>query len=78
MAAVVWKTTRRIRCERVDREAELIEERVYPADILPDVGAPYQVHARKCSLGSECNLVGCNCRWAGTNPNYDPFAAHPN
>lgn len=58
----------------MNQEAELLEERVYPADILPDVGAPYQVWARKCSLGVNCNLAGYACRWSFINPDYDPFA----
>ena len=48
----------------------------YLGDPLPDVGRPYKVLARKCSLGLECNLAGFACRWSYTNPDYDPFAAY--
>lgn len=34
-----------------------------------------QMLARACNLAIECNLVGFPCRWAFTNPDYDPFAA---
>jgi hypothetical protein len=74
MATVVWKTIKTIRCDRVGQEAELLEERVYFDDPLPDVGQPFRVRARKCSLGTECNLAHYACRWSYLNPDYDPFA----
>jgi hypothetical protein len=77
MAAIIWKTTQTIFCDRIQAEADLYEERVYPDEVLPDAGAPYQVRARRCSQGMQCNLVGHNCRWAGTNPVYDPFNVTP-
>jgi hypothetical protein len=73
MAVIMWKTTQRIFCDRAQGEADLYEERVYPGDLVPDASAQYQVRARRCSLGMQCNLVGFTCRWAGTNPVYDPF-----
>jgi hypothetical protein len=57
----------------VGREAELLEERVYLDDPFPDVGQPFHVRARKCSLGADCNLAEYACRWSYINPNYDPF-----
>lgn len=77
MAVIVWKTAQRIYCDRAQGEADLYEERVYPNDVLPDVGAPYKVRARQCSLGMKCGLAGFTCRWAGTNPVYDPFEVTP-
>ncbi len=74
MAVMVWETTRTTWCTQKGQEAALLEQRVYSSEVLPDVGAPYRVRARKCSLGVECSLAGCNCRWAFSNPNYDPFA----
>jgi hypothetical protein len=56
-------------------EAVLMEERVYPHEIVPDCGPAYFVRARKCSYGLECNVAGYSCRWAWTNPENDPFAA---
>ena len=73
MAAIVCKATKKMWCERAGEAAELYEERVYPDDVVPDVGGPYRVRARLCSLGVKCNLLGYNCCWAGTNPGYDPF-----
>lgn len=72
MATVQWVTVRRLWCERAEAEAALMEERLYPADRLPDVPS-YRVTARKCSHGIQCNLAGCSCKWAFTNPFYDPF-----
>lgn len=77
MATIVWETVSQRWCDLMNQEAELLEERVYPADFLPDVGAPYQVWARKCSLGVSCNLAGYACRWSFVNPGYDPFAEQP-
>jgi hypothetical protein len=73
MATVVWEAVSRQWCDLMHQEADLLEERVYPADILPDVGRPYLVWARKCSLGVRCNLAGYTCRWSYLNPDYDPF-----
>jgi hypothetical protein len=74
MATIVLQVVDKIWCDRVRQEAELLEERVYPADAVPDVGAPFKVRARRCAFGTECNLAGCACRWSYLNPNYDPFA----
>ena len=74
MATVVWEVVDRIWCERVGQESDLLEERVYPDEVLPGAGRPFQARARKCAFGVECNLVGYRCRWSFTNPDYDPFA----
>jgi hypothetical protein len=73
MASIVWKTVKKIHCDCVGQEAELLEERIYLDDPFPDVGQPFQVRARKCSLGMDCNLAAHACRWSYINPNYDPF-----
>lgn len=74
MATTVWQIIDTITCDRTREQAHLLEERVYPDESLPDVGHPFKVRARKCSLGSECNLAGYACRWSYLNPNFDPFA----
>jgi hypothetical protein len=74
MAAIVWEVVKKIQCDRLKEEADLLEERVYPDESVPDPARPYQVRARKCSLGMDCNLAGYTCVWAYNNPNYDPFA----
>lgn len=74
MAETIWIEVDKVWCDRVMAEAALLEERVYPAEPLRDAGTPYQVRARKCAYGLECNLAGYTCRYAFNNPNYDPFA----
>jgi hypothetical protein len=73
MAAREWVTTQTIYCDRIGEMVSLLEERIYPGDVLPDVGAPYQVHQKRCSRWLECNLAGHPCCWSGINPGYDPF-----
>lgn len=72
MATVEWVAVKRIWCDRIGKEAELMEQRVYPADHLSDA-EPYHIKARKCSWGMDCNLAGYRCRWSFLNPAYDPF-----
>lgn len=74
MAIVVWEVVERHWCDLAQQQAQLLEERVYPGDTLPDPGRPHQVRERKCSLAADCNLTGHSCRWAWTNPDCDPFA----
>lgn len=73
MATTQWTVINKAWCVRLNREADLLEERAYPDDVLNIGGETYQVLGHKCSLGIVCNLSGFACRWAGTNPNYDPF-----
>ena len=73
MATEKWVTVKTQWCEIIGREAALLERRVYPADIMPDTGG-YRVLARKCSADVECNLLGCHCKWAYTDPTVDRFA----
>jgi len=73
MAAREWVTTQTIYCDRVGEDVFLLEERIYPDDVLPDVGAPYHVNQKKCSHWLDCNLAGNPCCWSGINPGYDPF-----
>jgi hypothetical protein len=74
MADSIWLVVDKIWCDRAQAEADLLEERVYASEIVPNVEAPYRVRARKCSFGLECNLAGFTCRYAFNNPNSDPFA----
>jgi hypothetical protein len=75
MSDSIWLVVDRVWCDRMQTEAKLLEERVYADEAVEGPGAPFQVRARKCSLGLACNLVGYQCRYAFNNPNYDPFAA---
>ena len=72
MASTKWVTARILWCDRVQAEAELQEHRVYPADVLPDLSG-FQVKARRCSMGTACNMAGFSCKWSYANPNFDPF-----
>lgn len=73
MAATEWVVIRKLWCERAHREAQLLEQRVYPAEILPET-VGYRVLAHKCESAIECNLREFPCRWAYTRPEHDPFA----
>jgi hypothetical protein len=73
MATTVWTVVDTVWCERQGQHAQLLEQRVYPAEVLPGVEPAFQVRARKCSFDVDCNLAGFTCRWAFNNPNYDPF-----
>jgi hypothetical protein len=75
MATIAWEPVATHWCDLQGCEAQLLEQRAYPADQVPDTGVRFKVLARKCSFGVECNLAGYACRWAWTNPDYDPFAA---
>jgi len=72
MASSGWVVVKQGRCVRAGRMAHLLEERVYPAEILPDV-VGYRVTAQRCDWDVACNLQGFPCRWAFTRPEHDPF-----
>jgi hypothetical protein len=74
MAHSIWIEVNRVWCQRVGAEAALLEERVFPAEVLPNAEPAYHVRARKCSFGVDCNLAGFTCQYAFNNPNHDPFA----
>ena len=73
MSSQVWVKKQSQFCIRLKQTVYLLEERVYPGSLIPEVGETYQVRAQKCSAGVECNLLGLRCRWSGLNPTYDPF-----
>ncbi|HZD10602.1 MAG TPA: hypothetical protein VE553_04600 [Candidatus Binatia bacterium] len=73
MAQEMWVEVKRQWCEIAQAEAALLERRAYSTDVLPDT-EPYRVLARKCSADVLCNLAGCSCRWAYTEPALDRFA----
>ena len=73
MQRVVWKAVQHRFCEKAKEEVALELRLVYPASILPD--QPPRVIGHRCSLGFDCNqLDGPACMWAGTLPDFDPFA----
>ncbi len=73
MALRTWEITKVRYCPQVSKEVGLEAHLVYPAEWLPD--QPPRVLAHRCSEALICNLNDrATCVWAGTNPNYDPFA----
>ena len=72
MATEKWVVVKTQWCDVLGREATLQERRAYPDAIMPDT-VPYRVLGRRCSDGLECNLLGCRCRWAYTEPALDRF-----
>ena len=72
MAYEAWVTTSERWCDRIQADARKMERRVYPAEVLPDFPG-YRVAARKCSLGTACNLAGFSCKWAYNEVGDDPF-----
>lgn len=78
MSTTVWEVADEITCERTGEVAQLLEERAYPVECMPEVGvATYKVLARKCSMGEACNLLEYKCRWSFLNPTFDPFPNGP-
>ena len=72
MAATEWVVARELWCEQAGRQARVLEQRVYPAEILPDT-VGFRVTARRCDRDVACNLRGFPCCWAFTRPELDPF-----
>ena len=72
MAIKIWQPLKIQFCEHVDGEVTLEAEAVYAVDILSD--QPPRLLAHRCSRGFECAMdKTATCKWAGTNPGYDPF-----
>jgi hypothetical protein len=73
MATKVWQKIKVQYCRHSGGEVALEAEVLYPEEHLPDHGP--RIVAHRCSQGIECSLLSePACVWAGTNPNYDPFA----
>ncbi len=72
MAATEWVIVDKKWCKRAGTEAVLMEQRVYPSEIIPDMSR-HRVLARKCSCDVECNLAEIPCKWSFTRPEYDPL-----
>lgn len=73
MAKIVWERVSQVWCDHRKEMADLLEERVYPDELLPAPAGEFQVRARKCQFAIDCNLAGYPCKWSWTNPDYDPF-----
>ncbi|MBN1370791.1 MAG: hypothetical protein JW987_02435 [Anaerolineaceae bacterium] len=73
MAVKVWQEIKVQYCEHAGGEVALEAEVLYPDEVMPESGP--RIVAHRCSRGAECGLLEeASCVWAGTNPNYDPFA----
>jgi hypothetical protein len=71
MAQKNWEVTQVCFCEHVNHEVALEAEMLYPVDYLPD---PPRILSHRCSHGVQCNQMDkAACKWAGTNPDFDPF-----
>ncbi len=68
-----WQTIKVQFCHHVNCDAALEVQVIYPPEHLPE-SAP-RITAHRCSLGTSCNAENrASCMWAGTNPDFDPFA----
>lgn len=72
MAYATWHVRQTHWCEKLGTEAALLEQRVYPNDVMPDFPGAH-VSGRKCSRGIDCNLAGIPCPWAYSSFGVDPF-----
>lgn len=73
MAMKTWQTVKIRYCNHAGCEVGLEVETVFPSETLPD--QPPRLGAHRCSHATECMLVNeSTCVWAGSNPDYDPFA----
>jgi hypothetical protein len=70
MAKKEWVPVETIWCDQAEEETQLMEYRIYPDEILPEM-QPYRVVARRCRTDIECNMAGYSCKWAFTNPDVD-------
>jgi len=67
MASVKWVKIDGRWCELINKDIEILEKRVYPAEVMPDIGG-YHVLACKCTADIDCNLAGVRCEYAYNNP----------
>ena len=73
MAVRNWETLKICYCRHAGTNVGLEADVVYPSELLPD--QPPRILGQRCSHALICNQDGrSSCLWAGTNPNYDPFA----
>jgi hypothetical protein len=72
MAVKGWKSIKTRYCEHMKRDVSMEAEMVYPPEHLPEQSPRIMGH--RCSLGIYCSQDNrAACRWAGTNPAFDPF-----
>ncbi|GAB4548661.1 MAG: hypothetical protein Fur002_25580 [Anaerolineales bacterium] len=70
MTEKIWKVEASKYCEHIQREVNIEDEVVFPAEVLPD--QPARITARRCSNALECNLLEkAACELCGTNPQID-------
>lgn len=70
MSTTQWVTVKSKFCELIQEQAELQELRAYTTNDYLDTSS-YRVLAERCSVDVACNLAGCSCKWAYTNPTVD-------
>jgi len=72
MTTTKWVVVDKKWCEYIDMEATIMEQRIYPADVMPDTSS-FKVISRKCSANLACNLAEVPCSYAFTNPTTDRY-----
>jgi hypothetical protein len=72
MTTTKWVVVDKKWCEYIKMEATIMEQRIYPADLMPDTSS-YKVISRKCSANVACNLAEVPCSYAFTNPITDRY-----
>lgn len=70
MSTQQWVTVKHKFCDLIQQEAELQELRAYTTNDMLDTGN-YRVLAERCTVDVACNIAGCSCKWAYTNPTVD-------
>jgi len=74
MATIKWVKIDGRWCELFCKEVEILQKRVFPAEVMPDVGG-YRVLACRCTADIDCNLAGVQCKWAYSSPYNDHLTA---
>lgn len=73
MAEKKWQSVKQRYCDQAGCNVSLEVQIVLPATFMPE--QPPRILAHRCSKGLQCStLTRPTCVWAGTNPDYDPFA----
>ena len=69
-----WTVIKSHWCPAANAQVALVEKRVYPR-IDFNATEAFRVTEQRCTHDISCNLNDhIHCKWAGTNPHWDPFA----
>lgn len=71
---VEWTVVKSHWCPAANADVALLEKRVYPKADFNETDT-FRVVELRCTHDVQCNLNDhVHCKWAGTNPLFDPFA----